>query len=82
MTEERDSRRWQSYIEGPRWAIGVSTIYDLAAATGCLVESVAEHKGLLTKTVTFALRGSSSQIDLAEKVLGNALAEYNRMRVA
>lgn len=69
--------RWQSYLEGPRGAFGVSTIYDLAALYKLTVESVEEHKGLLTKTVTFTLTGPSNRIQAAQRHAAKAIKEWN-----
>lgn len=71
------SVRWQSYLDGPRWAFGVDTIYDLAARCGLTVEDVDEHKGLLRKTVTFTLRGAPERIAAAQKLGARVVKEWN-----
>lgn len=68
---------WQSYLKGPRWAVGASTIYDLAYESGCSVASVQEHKGWLRQTVTFTLEGEPERLEIAKRALALAVQNYN-----
>lgn len=72
-----DEWQWDSYIEGPRWAFGVSTIYDFAHGYGLHVDDVREHKGLITKTVTFTVSGPVEDIELMGRAMARAIREWN-----
>ncbi len=72
-----DIVRVSGYISGPRWAIGVELIYDLAASCELEVVRVQEHKGLLSKTIGYTLEGTKLRQAVFSKYLNKAIKEYN-----
>jgi hypothetical protein len=68
---------WQGYLKGPRWMFGVETIYDYAGAYGLTVIAANEHKGLLTKTLTYTVRGQRKRVLSMRLALARAVEEHN-----
>jgi hypothetical protein len=69
--------RYQTYLEGPRWAFGVSTIYDFAHAYGLKVEDIREFKGLLHKTITFTLVGEQDAVARCGRAVAKSVEQWN-----
>jgi hypothetical protein len=55
----------------------VDTIYDLAIPLGLTVESVSEHRGWLTKTVTFTVRGQRRRVLAMQRLGAKAVSRFN-----
>lgn len=76
-TVSQQTESWSSYLEGPRWAFSVSTIYDFAYRCGCRVIDVREHKGMLRKTLTFTVSGSPAGIATMKRAITLAVLQFN-----
>lgn len=83
----RDITTWDSYVEGPRWALPSGWLEKgLIEANATLrchnlqeieIVSVREHTSFLRRTIIFKLRGERASLAAFIKTMETAVREYN-----
>jgi len=69
--------KWNSYIEGLKWAGLKQVLYDIAETSSVSLNITSEDKGLVRTFIEYSIEGEEKNINKFKRILAASIEEYN-----